>query len=74
MQDDQIRIFDTTLRDGAQTNGVDFTLADKLAIAGMLDEHPAIRYATASSQPVRLGRPVVVPNSPAIWRITLPRE
>ena len=31
-------LFDTTLRDGAQTNGVDFTLHDKLAIAGMLDE------------------------------------
>src|SRR3974390_1925113 len=31
-------LFDTTLRDGAQTNGVDFTLADKLAIAGMLDD------------------------------------
>jgi 2-isopropylmalate synthase len=31
-------LFDTTLRDGAQTNGVDFTLADKLAIAAMLDE------------------------------------
>jgi 2-isopropylmalate synthase len=31
-------LFDTTLRDGAQTNGVDFTLSDKLAIAGMLDE------------------------------------
>ena len=30
-------LFDTTLRDGAQTNGVDFTLADKLAIAKMLD-------------------------------------
>ena len=30
-------MFDTTLRDGAQTNGVDFTLADKLAIARMLD-------------------------------------
>jgi 2-isopropylmalate synthase len=31
-------LFDTTLRDGAQTNGVDFTLADKLAIARMLDD------------------------------------
>src|SRR5579883_3166631 len=34
----RLHLFDTTLRDGAQTNGVDFTLADKLAIAGMLDE------------------------------------
>ena len=43
MADDACRarrlyLFDTTLRDGAQTNGVDFTLADKLAIARMLDE------------------------------------
>src|SRR3974390_794548 len=30
--------FHPPLRDGAQTNGGDFTLADKLAIAGMLDE------------------------------------
>ena len=30
---ERLYLFDTTLRDGAQTNGVDFTLADKLAIA-----------------------------------------
>src|ERR1700755_1363122 len=30
--------FDTPLRDGAQTNGVDFTLTDKQVIAAMLDE------------------------------------
>jgi 2-isopropylmalate synthase len=35
---ERLYLFDTTLRDGAQTNGVDFTLADKLAIAAMLDE------------------------------------
>ena len=35
---ERLYLFDTTLRDGAQTNGVDFTLSDKLAIAGMLDE------------------------------------
>jgi 2-isopropylmalate synthase len=35
---ERLYLFDTTLRDGAQTNGVDFTLADKLAIAEMLDE------------------------------------
>ena len=38
MAKQRLYLFDTTLRDGAQTNGVDFTLADKLAIAGMLDE------------------------------------
>lgn len=38
MARERLYLFDTTLRDGAQTNGVDFTLADKLAIAGMLDD------------------------------------
>ena len=38
MAKERLYLFDTTLRDGAQTNGVDFTLADKLAIAGMLGE------------------------------------
>ena len=38
MARERLYLFDTTLRDGAQTNGVDFTLADKLAIAGMLGE------------------------------------
>ena len=36
MQRERLYLFDTTLRDGAQTNGVDFTLADKLVIADML--------------------------------------
>jgi 2-isopropylmalate synthase len=35
---ERLYLFDTTLRDGAQTNGVDFTLHDKLAIAAMLAE------------------------------------
>jgi 2-isopropylmalate synthase len=38
MARERLYLFDTTLRDGAQTNGVDFTLGDKLAIAGMLAE------------------------------------
>src|ERR687887_2168676 len=38
MARERLYLFDTTLRDGAQTNGVDFTLHDKLAIAGMLAE------------------------------------
>jgi 2-isopropylmalate synthase len=38
MSKERLYLFDTTLRDGAQTNGVDFTLSDKLAIIRMLDE------------------------------------
>ena len=38
MSRERLYLFDTTLRDGAQTNGVDFTLADKVTIARMLDE------------------------------------
>jgi 2-isopropylmalate synthase len=38
MARERLYLFDTTLRDGAQTNGVDFTLDDKLAIAKMLDD------------------------------------
>jgi len=35
---ERLYLFDTTLRDGAQMNGVDFTLNDKLVIAKLLDE------------------------------------
>jgi 2-isopropylmalate synthase len=38
MARERLYLFDTTLRDGAQTTGVDFTLHDKLALASMLDE------------------------------------
>ncbi len=35
---DRIHLFDTTLRDGQQTPGVDFSVEDKIAISAMLDE------------------------------------
>ncbi len=38
MARERLYLFDTTLRDGAQTNGVDFTLADKLTISHLLDD------------------------------------
>jgi 2-isopropylmalate synthase len=38
MSRERLYLFDTTLRDGAQMNGVDFTLSDKLVIARLLDE------------------------------------
>ena len=37
MSRERLYLFDTTLRDGAQTTGVDFSLEDKRAIAALLD-------------------------------------
>ncbi len=37
MTGDRVYLYDSTLRDGAQTQGVDFTAADKVAIAVELD-------------------------------------
>jgi len=34
----RLTLFDTTLRDGAQTTGVDFSLADKRVVARLLDD------------------------------------
>ena len=33
MSKDKLYIFDTTLRDGAQTQGVDFTVPDKIKVS-----------------------------------------
>ncbi len=38
MSNDRVTIYDVTLRDGAQTEGIDFTSADKLVIAKELDQ------------------------------------
>ena len=38
MSKERLYLFDTTLRDGAQTNGVDFTLADKIAAVRRMGE------------------------------------
>ena len=38
MSKDRVYLFDTTLRDGAQTQGVDFSVPDKQAIALALDQ------------------------------------
>jgi 2-isopropylmalate synthase len=35
---ERLYLFDTTLRDGAQTTGVDFSLSDKKLVAAMLDK------------------------------------
>ena len=33
-----LHVYDTTLRDGAQQEGLNLSVSDKLAIAGLLDE------------------------------------
>jgi 2-isopropylmalate synthase len=33
----QVKLFDTTLRDGAQTEGISFSVEDKLKIVRLLD-------------------------------------
>ncbi len=38
MTRERLYIFDTTLRDGQQTPGVDFSLEDKLVVMGLLDQ------------------------------------
>ncbi|KQV37221.1 transferase [Rhizobium sp. Root73] len=38
MTREKIHLFDTTLRDGQQTPGIDFSVEDKIAIAALLDE------------------------------------
>ncbi|SON55930.1 2-isopropylmalate synthase [Hartmannibacter diazotrophicus] len=35
---DRLYLYDTTLRDGAQTNGIDFSLEDKILVARLLDD------------------------------------
>ena len=38
MQSDAFHVFDTTLRDGAQREGITYSVADKLAVARLLDQ------------------------------------
>jgi 2-isopropylmalate synthase len=38
MQTDDFHVFDTTLRDGAQREGISYSVADKLAVARLLDQ------------------------------------
>src|SRR3954453_13531201 len=35
---DEFHLYDTTLRDGAQREGISYSVADKLAVARLLDE------------------------------------
>ena len=56
MARERLYLFDTTLRDGAQMNGVDFTLHDKLVVAEMLDKLAYMLGGTGQSCPIGVAR------------------
>ena len=43
-EDNHIRIFDTTLRDGEQSPGATMTLDEKIQVAELLDDMGAVSY------------------------------
>lgn len=66
MTRERIYLFDTTLRDGQQTPGIDFSVEDKIAIASLLDQFgmdyveadipapiPRIRSSSSAGAPTR---------------------
>ena len=73
MTRERLYLFDTTLRDSQQTPGVDFSLEDKLAIIGLLDQFHrrlgAVVAERASKQRVRTGEGIIVLVADADRRI-----
>lgn len=86
--DDSFHVFDTTLRDGAQREGINLTVADKLAIARHLDDFgvgfieggwPGANPRTPSSSPAprrrsTSGTPSSSPSAPPVGRARRPRR
>lgn len=70
VRDNRVYLFDTTLRDGAQTRGVDFTAADKLAIARALDRF-GIDYVEAGWPGANPVDDLVFANPPRLERARL---
>src|ERR1700744_4797293 len=60
MIDDQFHVYDTTLRDGAQQEGLNLTVADKLVIARHLD-----RLGVGF---IEGGWPGAIPKDPGFFR------
>ena len=56
MSKEKIYIFDTTLRDGAQTEGVDFSIEDKNKIAKVLSDIGCLLYTSPSPRDGLLSR------------------
>ena len=52
---DKVAIFDSSLRDGAQAEGISFSVEDKLKILALLDEH-GVDYIEAGNPAQVAGR------------------
>ncbi len=65
MTREKITLFDTTLRDGQQTPGIDFSVEDKIAIAACLMPSGSIMSRAAIPAPIRPIRPSFPRNEPA---------
>ena len=48
----KVEIYDTTLRDGAQLEGISLTVDDKLRIANQLDRLGAVSYTHLTLPPI----------------------
>ena len=74
MKRERLYLFDTTLRDGQQTPGIDFSLDDKLIVMEMLDElgldYIEGGYPGANPTDTALfaeARPPARPSPPLAW-------
>lgn len=72
MTRERIYLFDTTLRDGQQTPGIDFSVEDKIAIASLLDQFGMdyVEGGYPGANPtgygvLRAGAPTRPPSSPS---------
>jgi len=67
----EIKIYDTTLRDGSQGEQINFTAEEKLRIARRLDEM-GFPYNSSTAPPLRPGKTPASPPSAAPARSTPP--
>mgnify|MGYP000697544966 CR=1 FL=1 len=65
MTRERLYLYDTTLRDGQQTQGVQFSVAEKVQIAAALEAAKAVRFAIDAGLAHALAFPAARINEPA---------
>jgi 2-isopropylmalate synthase len=73
---ERLFLFDTTLRDGAQTNGIDFSLEDKIAVVELLERlgvdyieggYPGANPLDTAFLAEKRTKPFGRPSPPSAW-------